>query len=403
MPEISLPDAEPEWRQPALLFRVLACVTGLGWSMLGAAVVATVLARWQGWQEFGVIAAAGFGAFVVAVLFGVGRSRYRVLIDLRHERVIVGQPAQGRVSIGNLARHHVLPVRIELPVGAQVRTLLVPGLRGGATHVGLFEIPTDRRGIITVGPARSVRGDAFGLIRRVMRWTDPEPLYVHPRTVPLDRTAPGFIRDLEGQPSAAISHDDVSFHALRGYVPGDDRRYIHWRSSARTGALMVRQFEETRRSHLAVVLSTAQSDYTDEIEFETAVAACGSLGLQSFREERALSVVTGDCPLPTGTARRLLDQLSGVESSESAPTLVEVARAASRAVPEVSVAILLCGATPSLAEIRSAANSFPAAVRVIAVRLVTGASIGLRTIGTVPVVTVGDLPDLGRALRAVHR
>ncbi len=382
--------------------RLLACVTRLGWSILAASLLAAVLSRWQGWQEFGVITAAGLAALVMAILFALGRSRYRVLIDLHHERVVVGQPAQGRVRITNTAVHRLLPVRIELPIGPHVRTLMVPSLRGGAVHVALFDIPTERRGIITVGPARSVRGDALGVIRRVLLWTDPEPLYVHPPTVPLDRTAPGFIRDLEGQPSKAISNDDVSFHALRGYVPGDDRRYIHWRSSARTGALMVRQFEETRRSHLAVALSTRQSDYTDAAEFEIAVAACASLGLQSFREERALSVVTDERPLPTGTARRLLDQMSGVHSGEEAPNLVTVAQHASRSVPEVSVAVLLCGSTPTLTDIRTAANCFPPAVRVIAVRVVTGSPIGLRSIGAAAVVTVGDLPDLGRALRAVR-
>ena len=49
---------------------------------------------------------------------------------------------------------------------------------------------------------------------------------------------------------------DLAFHALREYQPGDDRRYVHWRSSAKHGRLLVRQFLDTRRSHLAVVVDT---------------------------------------------------------------------------------------------------------------------------------------------------
>ncbi|MEK8225714.1 DUF58 domain-containing protein [Oerskovia sp. M15] len=78
----------------------------------------------------------------------------------------------------------------------------------------------------------------------------------------------------------------MSFHALRDYVPGDDRRHIHWKTTARTGQLMVRQFEETRRSHLAVILSTRSEDYGHADEFELAVSSCGSLGLQAIKEDR---------------------------------------------------------------------------------------------------------------------
>ena len=117
--------------------------------------------------------------------------------------------------------------------------------------------------MVVVGPVRSVRGDPLSLLRRELVWTDATELFVHPRTVPLQGSAAGFIRDLEGQVSRSLTNSDVAFHALRGYVPGDDRRYVHWRTSARTGTLMVRQFEETRRSHLLVALSTAAGDYTD--------------------------------------------------------------------------------------------------------------------------------------------
>ena len=180
-------------------------------------------------------------------------------------------------------------------------------------------MPTEHRAVIAVGPARSVRGDAFGLVRRMVRWTDPEQLLTCiPRTTPLSGAVAGFFKDLEGQPTADLSNDDVSFHALRAYVPGDDRRYIHWRTSARTNDLMVRQFEETRRSHVAVGLSTRLADYADPAEFELAVETCASLAVQSFREERRLTILSGGAPLvaPTraahvGSAVRCAPRLGG--------------------------------------------------------------------------------------------
>src|SRR5690606_1690719 len=117
-------------------------------------------------------------------------------------------------------------------------------------------------------------------------WTEHVELFVHPRTVPLHGSSSGFLKDLEGRPTKDLSSSDVSSHALREYAPGDDRRHVHWKTSARTGTLMVRQFEETRRSHLAVVLSTNAADYDDPEEFELAVSVAGSLGVQALREER---------------------------------------------------------------------------------------------------------------------
>ena len=64
---------------------------------------------------------------------------------------------------------------------------------------------------------------------------------------------------------------DLAFHALRDYQPGDDRRYIHWRSSAKAGRFLVRQFLDTRRSHVAVVVDSEAANYTDPDEFELAI------------------------------------------------------------------------------------------------------------------------------------
>ena len=83
------------------------------------------------------------------------------------------------------------------------------------------------------------------------------------------------MRDLEGRTVPKVSDNDVSFHALRGYVAGDDRRHIHWKSSAKTGTLMVRQFEETRRSHLLTMVSSRLEDYASDEQFELAISVAG--------------------------------------------------------------------------------------------------------------------------------
>ena len=122
-------------------------------------------------------------------------------------------------------------------------------------------MPTSRRGVIQVGPATTVQGDPSGLMRRTLTWTERTELFVHPRTVALERLGAGLLRDLEGATTEDISMSDLAFHALREYQPGDDRRYIHWRSSAKAGKLLVRQFLDTRRSHVTVIVDPDPEQY----------------------------------------------------------------------------------------------------------------------------------------------
>lgn len=99
-------------------------------------------------------------------------------------------------------------------------------------------------------------------------WTAREQVIVHPRTIAIPSTSTGLVRDLEGQATTDLSPADIAFHAIREYMPGDDPRTIHWKSTAKSGALMVRQFEDTRRSHLVVALGIARGEFADDEEFE---------------------------------------------------------------------------------------------------------------------------------------
>src|SRR5699024_11667197 len=88
---------------------------------------------------------------------------------------------------------------------------------------------------------------------------------------------------------------DISLHALREHEPGDDRRYGHWRSSAKHGRLLVRQFQETRRSHLGIVVDTDPAMYNgSELDVETSIAVAASLMVQSIRDEQEATVVCND-------------------------------------------------------------------------------------------------------------
>jgi uncharacterized protein (DUF58 family) len=391
--------------------RVAAVITPLGWVMLGVVPLSFVGGYLLGWIELVVVAWAGLLLALVAVLYLIGRTPFVVDLSLVHRRVVVGDPAVGLVQVDNASRRRVLGMKVEIPVGVGLAELAMPSLRKGAHFAQEFAIPTLKRGLIPIGPVRTVRADPIGLIRRELVWTEIADLVVHPKTIGVPSTSTGLIRDLEGTPTRDLTSSDVAFHALREYQTGDERRYIHWKSTAKTGRFMVRQFEQTRRSHLVVALSLAATDYVDEEQFELAVSAAGSLGVRAIRDGRTVSVVVSSVTpefakrknytlrqLSTHLPSRLLDDLAVVDTEPSALSIRDVARVAADEVVGISVAFLICGSAPTPAELRAASGSFPLDVAVVAIVCDPDAVPGFRRVAGLSVLTIGYLDDLRVAL-----
>lgn len=391
--------------------RVGGVVTALGWSVLLLAVLALTAGYVWGWVEAVVAGWAAVALLVVASGYLIGRTAYDVGLSLPANRVVVGDRAPGEVGIRNPLRRRLPGVRVEVPVGAGLAEFAAPSLAAGEEHSDVFVVPTTRRGIVPIGPVRTVRADPIGLLRREVVWAESLDLFVHPRTVAIPSMSTGFVRDLEGSPTRDLTSSDIAFHALREYVPGDERRYIHWKSTAKTGSYMVRQFEETRRSHLLVALTLSDADYATEEEFELAVSVTGSLGVRAMLDSRTVSVVaSAETPdfakrmvfsarrLSTVNRGRLLDDLAGVETADSALRLPELAQVASEDSAGVSIAFLVCGSTLTASQLRAAAAHFPLGVDVVAIVCDEGAVPALRRVADLSVLTIGYLEDLQRSL-----
>lgn len=388
------------WAQ-RVIWPLLEPITGFGWAVLIGTLATLVVGLVLGWKELIVIGIVGVLLLAAAIAFIVGRNRYRIELDLAYTRVVVGERALGRIEIHSASQKPLLPATIEVPVGKALASFHLPRMKPGDVHEDVFAIPTSRRTILQVGPVRSVRGDPVGLLRRQVKWTDPVELFVHPKTVQLDETAPGLIRDLEGITTRDLTNSDIAFHALRDYVAGDDRRYIHWKSSARTGTLMVRQFEQTRRSVLALGLSTATDDYADPAEFETAISILGSLGLQAVRDEMDVVVQTSRQTLPATSGKRLLDALSGVEWAARHDRFLDLAATIAQQHGGASVIMMHAGANVEPALVRRARTLLPAQARVIVFTVVKDAKPRLQPIGDVSLATIGSVSDLPRVMRGV--
>ncbi|MGI9824002.1 DUF58 domain-containing protein [Agromyces sp. Marseille-Q5079] len=387
-----------EWASP-----VTGVVSLTGWFVLLAALVAFIGAALLGWIELVFLGATLLAALLVSVPFAFGRMHYRVQVALQPTRVVAGERAFGRLSVTNVGHTSSIPSRMELPVGAGVAEFIVPALPAAGEHEELFAVPTSRRAVIVAGPAVSVRGDQLGLLRRIVRWSDPVELFVHPVTARLKPSAAGLVRDLEGEITKTITDNDISFHALRAYQPGDPLRNVHWRTSARTGTLMVRQFEETRRSQLALLQCTERAHYASDHEFELGVSVLASLAVQVIRDATRADILTEQLTLRTATPIALLDDTSRIEAASGAYESIRAfVRDRTKRLGAPSVAIIVAGSAVPLAEFRAAETVFGPDTQTLAFRVEAGASSRISKVAGTTVVTVGALSDLAGLVRRVR-
>ncbi|KQW08075.1 hypothetical protein ASC66_03780 [Leifsonia sp. Root4] len=371
------------------------------------AVLALPVGLVLGWTELIVAGAVAAGILLLALPFLAGGKAYSVSFHVPVERVVAGGEVLGTLDVTNVAKNFELPGRIDVPIGHGTTEISVPLLRPGAHHSEVVTIPTPHRGIIDIGPVTTLRTDPVGLLRREHAQAQVHRLYVHPITVSIPSTSAGFVRDLEGNPTNRIVASDMSFHAIREYAPGDAQRSIHWKSTAKTGQLMVRQYEESRRSRLLVALSLFQNDFADADEFEIAVSVAGSLGARAIRDGRDVAIVASEQieelarssvhsirSLPVVSARALLDELSAVDRTPTTMPIDDVCALTSQAIPDVSIAFVVCGSTVPAARLRALTLRFPPDVAVVAVRVDPLAVPSYRELAGTGVLTIAVLDDL---------
>jgi uncharacterized protein (DUF58 family) len=380
--------------------RATSVVRPLGWFVLAIAIGGWLFGVLYGWVELLTIGASAGLLVVGCGLFMFGRAGLDVRIALQPQRTAVGLPANGQLTVRNVTERRLLPSRVDLPIGSGRASFSTPLLGAGDTHDDLFRIATDRRAIVPVGPALIVRADPVGLFGRVVSQSDGLLLYVHPKTVRVEGAGAGFLRDMEGSESADLSPSDLAFHSMREYEPGDDRRHVHWRTSARVGRLMVQQFIDTRRSQVLLTLNEDLQAYDDEDGFEVAVSALASIGQQVIREEQGRVVVSGTRVLPSPSATTLLDQLSGVSASAEGANLASTLALGSRLCPDASLVAIVTGRKTSVSEIRASALRFASAARVVVI-LVGRGPVGFQRVENILLFSIETLSDLPAVMNVV--
>lgn len=404
------------WRRSRVRFtrggrRAAQTVTPTGWFVCAATVLAAVAGPASGWIEAAFVAVVGAVLILTALPFLLGSRAYLIRIAIERDRVVAGDEVHAGIEVENAGVRPALPATAELPVGEALREIPIPfvGPRGAATVP--VEIAAGSRGLIQVGPLSLSRQDPLGLLRREVTWRDRHLVHVHPRTVPLPPGSAGLVRDLEGVASRRLTDTDLSFHAVREYAHGDARRNIHWKSTAKTGVLMVRQYEETQTARTAILFDAVRSGYASGDEFELGVSVAASLSLQAVREGRERFVASQWAPgtvrpsidgleeLRSGTPAQLLDAWAELEHADpEARPIEELTRQLARSRRPLSVVFAVTGSAADSARLRRSAAAFPPDVAVVVVRCELLADPEARRVDACTLFTVGVLGDLPRLM-----
>jgi uncharacterized protein (DUF58 family) len=302
--------------------------TRRGWATFGAGLAMWIAARLIGSRDLHMIATG----IAILPLLAIGLVRWShpkigVTRHLSASRAYPGVRVTVTLSIENRSRGTTPYLLLEdaLPAGlGSPARLVVTSIPPRNEHKVAYSIVARHRGRYTIGPLSVYQTDPFGLARTKALGGPEAELVVYPTVEDLD--ARGLVSQGAGSGEAAarrLHRAAAEFFTMREYVTGDDLRRIHWPSVAKTGKLMIRQDESTRRSSAILLLDTRSVVLGPQGSpgFEAAVSATASIGRALSRSGFAVRLGTVDVPARPVTEEVMLDLLAGIGASRT-PALV---------------------------------------------------------------------------------
>jgi len=214
-----------------------------------------------------------------------------------------------------------------LPGGLPGRAL---SLRGRQERSWLVRTPLVRRGHFRIEPLQIRTGDPFGFFEASASVGQGITLVVYPRidALPMWRLPPANIEGAHAQPERTLQTTPLAT-TVRPYAPGDSMNRIHWRTTARTGEIQVKEFdlEQTADAWIFMDLDAAnEAGAGDDSTTEVAVRAAASIADKALSENRAVGLTVSAhrmtvVPADRGARQRLkiLQLLAAVEADGRTP------------------------------------------------------------------------------------
>ena len=208
-------------------------------------------------------------------------------VSIRVRRNVVaarrGEWLDGTLSISNRSR--VVPVvwteiqeKSDMPEHGGEMVISLPRASYGEWPLKTLCL---QRGKYSLGPLAIVSSDPLGLFQKTRWFGEAQPFTVYPSIVKL----PNFAVPSSDLPGDATSRQHTqtvtpSAGGIRDYMPGDSYSRVHWRTTARMGRLMVKEFEQEESAKVWIVLDMEEGVHRGsgpESSEECAVTAAASI------------------------------------------------------------------------------------------------------------------------------
>ena len=175
---------------------------------------------------------------------------------------------------------------------ATVKPAEVPPLPPNGEVEVRVEILPLRRGHLHFTGATLAQPDPLGLFCGLVTVAAPQTVLILPKRYPLPPLAlPGSLRYQEGGVSLAANVGrSEEFVSLRDYRHGDPLRHIHWRSWAKVGKPIVKEFEDEFFVRHALILDTFDEEPNSEV-LEAAVSVAASFACTVLTQESLLDLL----------------------------------------------------------------------------------------------------------------
>ncbi|NLE75807.1 MAG: DUF58 domain-containing protein [Chloroflexi bacterium] len=218
-----------------------------GWAVFGLVVGVWLLALNSGEPVFYRLAYLLTGIFLLSAFL----AWYNLLgLEVTRQpsgfRAQVGKTMEERISIRNRwpLRKLWLELRDHSTLPGHSASRVVSNIGPRQSESWYTRTWCQRRGRFTLGPMTLTSSDPFGIFHVQQEFPDELSVVVYPATVDLPAFPP-LVGEYPGGDAMRrrTHHVTTNVAGVREYAPGDSFNRIHWPSTARTGRLVVKEFE----------------------------------------------------------------------------------------------------------------------------------------------------------------
>ncbi len=181
-----------------------------------------------------------------------------------------------------------------------------------------------KRGAYDFGPVQLASGDLFGFRTQRMELAAPQQLLVYPRILPLAELGLTPARPFgERRAARRILTDPLRLAGARDYQSGDNPRHIHWKATARRGALQTKVFEPSADPYLIIALNSQTREHIYDgvlgSVFERGAMVAASVAVAALEAGRSVGFMTNGGV--SGSERRV--RLPATRHSSQATRILE--------------------------------------------------------------------------------